>query len=150
MAVKKYIVIHHSATKDGATFSWGAIRKYHTKTLGWSAIGYHAGIELVGDRYEILMGRYFDTQGAHCRDANMNTRGIGICFVGNYDEEKPPLEMWRLGAEFVQGIMRTFKIPYTHVIGHREAQAMGRVPLHKRKTCPGTMFDMERFRATIK
>jgi hypothetical protein len=50
------IILHHSATADGPTVSWGAIRRFHVVECAWGAIGYHYGIELVGDYYEVLIG----------------------------------------------------------------------------------------------
>lgn len=132
-----HIVIHNSATKDSGSVSWGAIRKHH-KAQGWSDIGYHFGIELIGGGYEILAGRMTNKQGAHCRAAGMNVKAIGICCVGDYDDNQPPFEMLQKCEELVKYLMGIYDIPKCNIIGHGEVEP--------KKTCPGLMFNMLRFR----
>ena len=140
--IPTHVIIHCSATQDSGTVSWQAIRRYHTGTLGWSDIGYHFGVELVGKTYEVLAGRPIDRKGAHCRAAGMNNNALGICFVGDYDHEPPPPEMLALGARYVAGLCRAFRIPAKYVIGHRDVE--------DRKTCPGLKFDMDAFRDLLR
>lgn len=148
---KKYIVIHHSLTKDGRTVSWGAIRRYHTQVLGWNDIGYHFGIERIGSDYEILMGRMPDKTGAHARQAGMNHRGIGICVVGNYDIEPPPEGALVKLVELCGWLMREYNIPSRNIIGHRDAGMMEGLDWTKGefKTCPGKLFSIEKLRTLI-
>lgn len=136
------IVIHHSATPDGETFSWDDIRRFHVKARGWRAIGYHAGIERIDDEYVVLAGRPLHWVGAHCRARGMNWVSLGFCFVGNYDLGEPPGEMLEVGAEYIRGWMEAFDIPVDRVLPHRY--------FDPHKLCPGAKFNMEKFRELLK
>jgi hypothetical protein len=132
----EYIYLHHSLTKDSGTVSWSAIRKYHIYHNGWDDIGYHYGIEIVGTIPEIFVGRFEGRPGAHVRGHNKNS--IGICLVGNYNDKKPGPEKWNLLMRLVKNIAFRYAIPVENVLGHRE--------INSNKTCPGTMFDLYKFR----
>lgn len=136
------ITLHHSLTEDSKSVSWGAIRHYHVHDPGhrWSDIGYHWGVEWVGDdsgerRYEILMGRV-GRQGAHVRGEN--DRNVGICLVGNFDLAEPPPEQWLLGLRLVSWLMDLHHIGVSQVKGHREYAPD--------RSCPGLRFDLAKFR----
>lgn len=146
-----YIVIHHSLTMDSGTVSWGAIRRYHTETCGWKDIGYHWGVEQVGDYYEILVGRTMEMDGAHCVTASMNTRGIGVCCVGNFDLAPPPPAQLEALTRLVAWLQHEFYIPRTKVIGHRDAGMMVSLDWHVGafKSCPGKLWDLTEFRKRL-
>ena len=137
MAFKpKRIFCHHSLTKDSSTVSWGAIRRYHTDFLKWSNIGYHAGIELVrsGNElyYEVLMGRMWDVQGAHCKGENHDS--LGICLIGNFDHHKPPDAQYEAAGRIISLWMKLYGIKLKDIYGHRDFSI---------KTCPGKLFDFK-------
>lgn len=145
MAFKvKKVIVHHSLTKDSATVSWGAIRRYHTKTLKWAGIGYHVGVELVMSgqevNYEILMGRVWDRSGSHCRGHNSDS--LGICFVGNYDVIPPKKQMLITGARIIALWLRLFNLSTDDVYSHHHFNIY--------KSCPGTYFDMEYLKTCIR
>ena len=130
-----YIVIHHSLTRDGETVSWNAIRRYHLRR-GWVDIGYNFGIEQVEEEYLCMVGRPLGEPGAHCRNNGMNRRGIGICCVGNYDEERPPMPMLdEMVHRLIKPLMEIFDIPENRILFHRE--------LASYKSCPGKLFRKE-------
>ncbi len=132
------IILHHSLTKDSKTVSWNAIRKYHM-AKGWKNCGYHFGIELIGDRYEILVGRMLNDKGAHTK--GQNSRSIGICLIGNFDKEAPPKEQWDLAVKLVSALRKIFTMSLNDIYGHRE--------FANYKSCPGTAFDLQLFKSQI-
>jgi N-acetylmuramoyl-L-alanine amidase len=159
-----YIVIHHSFTKDSKIVDWNAIRKYHMsyayngeiitreeahKLLGngerikrpWKDIGYHFGIEKIDNVYEILVGRMMDEKGAHCIQQGMNNKSIGICCIGNFDDELPPQKQMELCIKLVRSLMNIFNISRENVVGHREYASY--------KSCPGSKWSMDEFRKII-
>lgn len=162
---KTHIIIHHSATADSKTVSWSAIRRYHTsyrhngniiteatareyEARGlkvehpWKEIGYQYGIELIENEYEILLGRMITDSGAHCPQGEMNEKGIGICFVGNFDNAPPSDELYLIGARLVGSLCKFGGILVEHVQGHHD--------YNSGKSCPGRMFDLNYFREKVK
>lgn len=138
----KGIIVHHSLTRDGQTVSWDAIRKYHRDPAGpykMRDIGYHAGVELVGLRYEVFAGRPLDWTGGHT--SGKNSTHLGLVLVGNFDELPPPADQLRVACEYViRPWMKAFGIPREKVEAHRD---------YAPKSCPGAMFDMGRLFAVL-
>jgi len=131
----RYIMIHHSLTKDGQVVDWEAIRKYHIRVRGWKDIGYHFGIENIKRYNQVQVGRGLDEFGSHCKHNKMNERAIGICVVGDYDIIAPESDqLIFLARALVVPLMRRFHIPLKNVIGHRD--------INPQKTCPGKMFSI--------
>ena len=145
----RYIIIHHSLTKDWLLADVEAIRKYHIRK-GWNDIGYHYVLEYVRDtkHARIYIGRTRLTPGAHA--LGFNTKSIGICVVGNFDKTtlSPTEDKYQVLVRLIMRIMQGFDIPVKNIIGHRETYKLR----HKRieKTCPGSRFDMVTLRSDIK
>lgn len=137
---KTAIVVHHSLTKDGATVSWDAIRRFHVVEQGWRAIGYHFGIERIGETVEVLIGRMPDDDAAAVKENGLNRTAIHVCLVGNFDEAPVPPEQWKKAVELIAWIARAFHIPTTRIYGHRDFNP---------KSCPGTNFDLKAFRVDV-
>jgi N-acetylmuramoyl-L-alanine amidase len=136
MLPRTHIMIHHSLTKDGQTVSWGAIRRYHVEHHGWIEIGYHYGVELVGEQYEALLGRSELDPAAACPQQQLNSRALHVCCVGNFDEAPPPAPMLETLVRLViLPAMAEYGLPVERIIGHRD--------IHTSKTCPGAQFDLE-------
>ena len=135
-----HIIIHHSESADHGTLDKDDIRRWHTQGNKWSDIGYNLVIEQVEDDIEVILGRMPDRVGAHCVDGGMNHTSLGVCLVGNFDLTPPPQDQWDKAVEVVSSYCRLLLIPAENVRGHRE---------YSDKTCPGLLFDLDKFRAEI-
>jgi len=137
------ISIHHSDSNDGPDLQWGGIRKWHMgippngpRDGPYRDIGYHAGIELIKDHYEILIGRPWNQNGAHTLDHNW--QALGLCLVGDFTLVQPPDAQLRLAAKFVRFWMELYGIPITQVYRHKD--------LNPGLTeCPGQAFPWDAF-----
>jgi len=92
------IHVHHTATgneyrRRDVPRILRAIYRYHTKTLGWSDVGYNYFVDRFG---RIWAGRRGadgdrDTRGAHT--LGFNHSSVGIAVLGSYDEVVPGPQM---------------------------------------------------------
>jgi hypothetical protein len=136
MLPRTHIMLHHSLTQDGRTVGWGAIRRHHVETLGWGVIGYHYGVELVGDHYEVLMGRSELDPAVACPEEEMNARALHVCCIGNFDDSPPSSAMLEtLVGLVILPAMVEYGLPPERIIGHRDVDPT--------KTCPGTSFNLD-------
>jgi len=149
MRTYEYLVLHHSLTSDNVLLADSiAIRKYHMETNGWADIGYHYVIEKVAGIVTTSVGRPLQNSGAHCIEAGMNEKSIGICVVGNFDETLPSLDLTKYVAQLCMAFMVNYNIPAWKVIGHRDAGMMagfdwrriGSTGIREFKTCPGILW----------
>lgn len=133
------IVLHTAADNRGgkATDTTAAdIDQWH-REFGWDGIGYHYVIRFNG---AIETGRPETAQGAHAK--GFNSRSVGICWSGHGDIEPPTIEQWNAALNLVRELMDRYRVPLDNVVGHRELPDV-------RKTCPGKLVSMERFRAAL-
>lgn len=162
----EFIIIHHSYSPDNKKINdWASIKKYHmsyrynnevipavrAKVLigagfdvipPWSDIGYHKGIEYDDGILVVREGRNELTEGAHCKENHMNSRSIGICMVGRYDLQPPNEEQMKKLVELCADICRRYNIPIENIRPHHE--------FANYKTCPGTVFPMDKLREMVK
>ena len=125
----KRIILHCTATKEGAHVDVDTIRKWHL-ARNFSDIGYHYVIYLDGS---INLGRNVFTQGAHTRGENEDS--IGIAYVGGLDENGKPKDTMLVQQEIsfmrlVESLSVTFGELELH--GHNE---------YSNKACPS--FDVQ-------
>lgn len=139
MEIQK-ILIHHSLTKDQTVVDWPAIRRYHIETNGWDDIGYHWGIENVNGAIVLQKGRPENVPGAHT--IGMNDKSLGICVVGNYDLAVPSETVLNRLADLCALKCKEYHLRPEDIEPHHKYASY--------KTCPGSMFPMERLRDKVR
>jgi len=140
----KYIIVHHTATDAGTSLT---IDKLHQQR-GWKSIGYHFIIDngTVGkeDGQIEVSPRWIKQQdGAHCKAAHMNRKGIGVALIGNFSKERVSKEQLESLVYLVNLLKKYYDIPKSNIMGH------GQVP-DAATECPGTNFPWKEFWSKIK
>ena len=93
----KAMIVHHTASSNDysaatAAAQVRAIYAYHTKSLGWSDVGYHFLVDKFGRIYEGRRGSIDSLpRGAHTGGFNLDTMGVSA--LGNYDKASAPAVM---------------------------------------------------------
>lgn len=140
----KYIVIHHSGDRRGNAQSFDASHR----ARGWRSLGYHFvigngidqgdGIVAAGPRW------YSQEAGAHANATEYNEHGIGICLVGNFNEQHPTPAQWETLKQLTALFSKRYGIAGVDIVGHKHVRRGGTTE------CPGKLLSLERLRDEIK
>lgn len=142
----EYIIFHHSATTAGSVES---IHRDHSKRKDqegnqWLGIGYHF---VIGNGREMSDGAIQSTfrwqqqiHGAHSGNAVLNSRGIGICLIGNLDESPPTMAQLQSLKRLVKALTIRHRITPENLMGHNA---------FKTTACPGKHFPLNELRQVV-
>ena len=119
-----HCIIHHEGEDDPTTPE--QIHAYHL-SKGWAGIAYHFYIRKDGTVYE---GRPIKTVGGHT--LNWNHCSIGVCFEGNFEEEKMTEAQLSSGEELTEYIRKL----YPNII-------FGKHSAFNATACPGKYLPFE-------
>ena len=136
----KYIVLHHTATEVGSVESIHAAHRERRDADGnpWRGIGYHF---LIGNGRGMPDGEVAATfrwqeqsDGAHAGQSRYNALGIGICLVGNFEEEPPTPAQLKSLRELMTNLRTHCRIEPDCIVRHTDI---------KQTACPGKQFPWE-------
>jgi hypothetical protein len=115
------MTIHHTASLNSGTDEKARMRgfqAFHIDNRKWCDIGYHF---VVGPSGTIYQGRSDEERtGAHV--GGENTNNVGICLMGNFEEETVGDAQFDGAVDIVGWVGREYEIPFTRdrIRGHQE------------------------------
>ena len=135
----KYVIIHHSATDEGNALDFNELHRRR----GWEGIGYDFVIDngtngKVDGQIEVSPRWIKQEDGAHCQASDMNSKGIGICLVGNFSKERVSEKQMTSLVYLVNILRKYYKIPKDHIMGHGQVSGA-------KTECPGKYFPWKEF-----
>lgn len=141
----KYIIIHHSATDEGNALHFHFA--HHSRGFE-RGLGYHFvidnGTRGKEDGHVEISPRWLkQLDGAHCKTSGMNKKGIGICLVGNFNEEKISRKQMNSVVYLVNTLREYYKVPMKNIMGHSQVPGA-------RTECPGKYFPWTEFKSRLK
>ncbi|MEJ2744612.1 MAG: peptidoglycan recognition family protein [bacterium] len=141
----RYIVIHHSATRKGNA---KIMDRYHSKRRHMkNGLAYHFvisnGTSGCKDG-EVEVGHRWKEQlpGGHAKQQWLNESGIGICLVGNFNQQRVSKKQMDSLVKLVNRLRTTYGIPLSCIKGHGDFKG-------ERTVCPGRNFPMRRFKGLL-
>jgi N-acetyl-anhydromuramyl-L-alanine amidase AmpD len=132
----KYVVLHHSATDEGNADNFD---RYHREEKKWShGLAYHfvIGNGNGSGNGEIEVGDRWKKQihGAHTANMDLNRIAIGICLVGNFEEDSEPTDnQFKSLISLVTYLSKRYNIPNSRIVKHSQV-------IQKGTACPGKNF----------
>ncbi len=132
----EYVVLHHSATNEGNANNFD---RYHREEKKWShGLAYHfvIGNGNGSGNGEIEVGGRWKKQihGAHTANMDLNRISIGICLVGNFEEDNEPTDnQVKSLISLVTYFSKRYNIPESHIVKHAQVRQKG-------TACPGKNF----------
>jgi len=131
----RYIVIHHSATREGTVEAMDA---YHRRTRHMAhGLAYHFvignGRGMRDGELEIGSRWTWQLQGGHVRSASLNEQAIGICLVGDFEDHHPSRRQMTTLTQLVRALQQQTRIPASRVLLHRDLRSQSTL-------CPGALF----------
>lgn len=140
----RWIVIHHSGVSCGTPK--GMDRYHREERRMQNGLAYHfvnGNGNGMGDG-EISVGSRWTKQldGGHLASESQNKTSLGICLVGNFDNNKPtPMQMRQLSS-LVRALLLRCKLDVRAVKTHQQVNV-----LHTR--CPGRLFPTQSWIASL-
>ena len=135
----RQVILHHTYRPTTEQYKGLAtiqgIWQYHTKTCGWSDIGYHL---LVGPEGAIWLGRPIDREGAHTKGQNGDS--IGISMIGDFDDEKLGEKQRVATTAGLRALLERYELSANAINFHRD---------YSRKTCPGSKINKQEVRQWV-
>ncbi len=130
----KYIIIHHSATREGSEASFD---HHHRVNNGWRGVGYDFVIGNSKGAKDGLVEVTFrwekQQDGAHAGSKEYNRYGIGICLVGDFEKDYPTAKQMEALVGLINYLQDRCDIPTNRVLFHRHVRPGG-------TKCPGKNF----------
>ena len=135
----EFLVLHHSATLSGSVASIDSEHKTRRDSAGnaWLGIGYHF---VIGNGNGMPDGKVQATfrweqqiHGAHSGHALFNSKGIGICLIGNFEDAPPSRKQLSALRLLVKQLGERYQISSQQVMSHADIRPT---------SCPGRFFPM--------
>lgn len=136
----RYVVVHHSGADRGDLKS---IDRYHREERHMEhGLAYHFligngngmrdGEIAVGDRWRQQLA------GGHLHSEAQNKIAIGICLIGNFDEDKPTALQMQSLTTLTEALLQRCKLSTSAVKTHQQINVV-------KTRCPGTNFPTRSF-----